>query len=107
MTNITLQNKSIKSQRKLNVAKFIAAIIAIGIFFRFYNLDQKTYWYDETMTSVRISGYVSPELTNEVYDGEVINVENFLQTYQYPNDTRNLNDTIKALAKNPEHSPLS
>ena len=43
MTNITLQNKSIKSQRKLNVAKFIAAIIAIGIFFRFYNLDQKTY----------------------------------------------------------------
>ncbi|MGB3637412.1 MAG: glycosyltransferase family 39 protein [Rivularia sp. (in: cyanobacteria)] len=106
MTNITLLNKSIKSQRKLNVAKFIAIIIAIGIFFRFYNLEQKTYWYDETMTSVRISGYVAPELTNEVYHGEVISVGNFLQTYQYPNDTKNFNDTIKALAKNPEHSPL-
>lgn len=106
MTDISIVNKPIKSQRKLNVAKFIAIIIAIGIFFRFYNLDQKTYWYDETMTSVRISGYVSPELTNEVYNKEVISVGNFLQTYQYPNDTRNLNDTIKALAHNPEHSPL-
>jgi uncharacterized membrane protein len=106
MTNITLANKSTKSQKKLNVVKLIAVILAIGIFFRFYNLDQKTYWYDETMTSVRISGYVSPELTNEVYNGNVISVENFLQTYQYPNDTRNLNDTIKALAQNPEHSPL-
>ncbi len=106
MTNITLLNKETKSHKKLSVVKLIAVIIAIGIFFRFYNLDQKTYWYDETMTSVRISGYVSPELTKEVYNGKVISVENFLQTYQYPNDTRNLNDTIKALAQNPEHSPL-
>lgn len=106
MTDISIVNKPIKSQRKLNVAKFIAIIIAIGIFFRFYNLEQKTYWFDETMTSVRISGYVSQELTNEVYNGEVISVGNFLQTYQYPNDTKNLNDSIKALAYHPEHSPL-
>ena len=106
MTDISIVNKSIKSQRKLNVAKFIAIIIAIGIFFRFYNLDHKTYWYDETMTSVRISGYVSHELTNEVYNGEAISIENFLENYQYPNDTKNLNDSIKALAYHPEHSPL-
>ena len=106
MTDISIVNKSIKSQRKLNVAKFIAIIIAIGIFFRFYNLDHKTYWYDETMTSVRISGYVSHELTNEVYNGEAICIENFLENYQYPNDTKNLNDSIKALAYHPEHSPL-
>ncbi len=106
MTNITLPNKATKPYKKLSVVKLIAVIIAVGIFFRFYNLDHKTYWYDETMTSVRISGYVSPGLTEEVYNGKVINVENFLKTYQYPNDTRNLNDTIKALAKNPEHSPL-
>ncbi len=106
MTNITVPKTLTKSSRKFNIVKLIAVIIAIGIFFRFYNLDQKTYWYDETMTSVRISGYVSPELTKEVYNGEVITVENFLQTYQYPNDTRNLNDSIKALAQNPEHSPL-
>lgn len=106
MTDISIVNKSIKSQRKLNVAKLIAIIIVIGIFFRFYNLEQKTYWYDETMTSVRISGYVSQQLTNEVYNGEVISVKNFLENYQYPNDTKNHYDTIKALAYHPEHSPL-
>ena len=106
MTNITVAKTLTKSPQKFNIVKLFAVIIAIGIFFRFYNLDHKTYWYDETMTSVRISGYVSPELTKEVYNGEVISVENFLQTYQYPNDTRNLNDSINALAQNPEHSPL-
>ena len=106
MTNITVAKTLTKSPQKFNIVKLFAVIIAIGIFFRFYNLDHKTYWYDETMTSVRISGYVSPELVKEVYNGEVISVEKFLQTYQYPNDTRNLSDSINALTKNPEHSPL-
>lgn len=106
MTNITFSNKLTKSQKKLNIVKLIAVILAIGIFFRFYNLDHKVYWYDETMTSIRISGYISSDLIKEVYNGEVISVENFVKNYQYPNDVKNLNDSIKALSYHPEHSPL-
>ena len=106
MTNTSLLKKPAKRQKKPNIRKLIAMILAIGIFFRFYNLDQKVYWYDETMTSLRISGYTSSELVKEVYNGEVISVENLLENYQYPNNTKNLNDSIKALAAHPEHSPL-
>ncbi|MFO5494735.1 MAG: hypothetical protein ACLBM6_19865 [Cuspidothrix sp.] len=28
----------------------IATILALGLFFRFANLDQKIYWYDEAFT---------------------------------------------------------
>lgn len=106
MTNLTAFRKPSKAQKKFNVRKIIAILLVIGIFFRFYNLEQKVYWYDETMTSLRISGYTSTDLVDEVYNGEVISVENLLENYQYPNETKNLNDSIKALAAHPEHSPL-
>lgn len=106
MVNQSLSQKVTGSRKKLNILRIIGIILAIGIFFRFYNLDQKVYWYDETMTSMRISGYTSAELVKEVYNGEAISVENLLQNYQYPNDTKNLNDSINALAYHPEHSPL-
>ncbi len=106
MTNQTLLKKPSQKQKKLNVRKIIAILLVIGIFFRFYNLDRKVYWYDETMTSLRISGYTSKDLVKEVYNGEVITVENLLQNYQYPNNSKSLNDSIKALASHPEHSPL-
>ncbi|MEL6458468.1 MAG: glycosyltransferase family 39 protein [Cyanobacteria bacterium J06621_15] len=106
MTNFTLSKKPIQTNKKINIRKLIAILLVIGIFFRFYNLDQKVYWYDETMTSLRVSGYTSTDFMEEVYKGEVISVGNLLQNYQYPNNTKNLNDSIKALASHPEHSPL-
>lgn len=106
MKSINLLKQPSKTQKKISIRKIIAIILVFGIFFRFYNLDRKTYWYDETMTSIRISGYISTDLIKEVYNGEVISVEKFVQNYQYPNDVKNLNDSIKALAYHPEHSPL-
>lgn len=106
MVNLSLFKKTTGRQKKFNVLKIIGIVLAIGIFFRFYNLDQKVYWYDETMTSLRISGYTSKELVKEVYNGEVISVGNLLENYQYPNNGKSLNDSINALSYHPEHSPL-
>ncbi|MDY6937555.1 MAG: glycosyltransferase family 39 protein [Cyanobacteriota bacterium] len=86
--------------------KITILTIVLGIIFRFYNLDRKVYWYDETMTSLRISGYVKGELVNLAYTGKPISVETFRNTYQFPNPSRDLEDSIAALAKHPEHSPL-
>lgn len=85
---------------------FVLILIVAGIFFRFYNIDRKVYWYDETMTSLRISGHTQPELVAEVYDGGLISVERLLQTYQAPHPQEQLDETMAALAGHPEHSPL-
>ncbi|WP_229415506.1 glycosyltransferase family 39 protein [Moorena bouillonii] len=81
-------------------------VIVLGVVFRFYNLDRKVYWYDETMTSLRISGHTRTELVEEIFDGQIISVQNLLKYYQFPNYQKDINDTINSLAGNPEHSPL-
>ena len=86
--------------------RLIIILIVLGIFFRFYNLDRKVYWYDETMTSLRVSGHTQTELVEHVFDGRPLSVAELLQQYQYPNSEKDLNDTLAALAGNPEHSPL-
>jgi uncharacterized membrane protein len=86
--------------------RLITIALVLGLVFRFFNLDRKVYWYDETMTSLRSSGYTQQEMRDRAYTGEVISVRSLLDTYQYPNPSRNLQDTWVALAKHPEHSPL-
>lgn len=87
--------------------KFLAVtLLALGIFFRFVNLDQKAYWFDETSTSLQISGYTDSEVTQQVLDGRVIGIKD-LQKYQYPNPEKGAIDTIKGLAeKEPQLTPL-
>lgn len=84
----------------------IIVLLMLGIFFRFYNLDRKVYWHDETYTSLRISGYTSKELVQQVFDGRVIDRED-LQKYQRVNSEKSFKDTIKSLAlEDPQHPPL-
>ncbi|MBE9128561.1 MULTISPECIES: glycosyltransferase family 39 protein [unclassified Coleofasciculus] len=97
--------KTLNQQPKW-LRNLIVVSIVLGIVFRFYNLDRKVYWYDETMTSMRISGYTQEEVVQQAFDGEVITVDNFLERYQYPSPEKDLNDTLNALAGNPEHSPF-
>lgn len=84
----------------------LLVLLAIGIGWRFFHLDHKVYWYDETQTSLRISGHVKTELVEDVFNGRVISVGELLQQYQYPNPDKTLADVMRALSGNPEHSPL-
>lgn len=84
----------------------IAIVLILGILFRFTNLDRKLYWYDETLTSLRISGHTQTELVEQAFNGRVISVQKLQQKYQYPNEEKGLTDAINAFAGNAEHSPL-
>ncbi len=84
----------------------IAVVLILGILFRFINLDGKLYWYDETLTSLRISGHTQTELVESAFNGRVISVQELQQKYQYPNSEKGLTDAINAFAGNAEHSPL-
>ncbi|HEY9651173.1 MAG TPA: glycosyltransferase family 39 protein, partial [Coleofasciculaceae cyanobacterium] len=81
-------------------------ILAIGILFRFANIDKKVYWYDEVFTSLRISGYTEAEVVQQVSVRRDIGIED-LQKYQRSHSQRGLVDTIKSLAlEDPQHPPL-
>ncbi|NJR40163.1 MAG: hypothetical protein HC781_16740 [Leptolyngbyaceae cyanobacterium CSU_1_4] len=80
------------------------ALLVIGIFFRFYNLDRKVYWLDEARTSLRMSGHTQTELVEEIYTGQVVDAAT-LQAYQRPGE-KDWGDTFHALQGNAEHTPL-
>ncbi|MBN3958966.1 glycosyltransferase family 39 protein [Nostoc sp. NMS8] len=84
----------------------IIFLLAMGILFRFFNLDGKVYWHDETYASLRISGYTKTEVKQQLFNNRVIGGESFTQ-FQGANPEKNLNDTIMSLAKqDPQHPPL-
>jgi uncharacterized membrane protein len=81
-------------------------LLALGIFFRFVNLDRKVYWGDEVFTSFRLSGYTVAELKQQIGNGRVVSIEDF-QRYQYPSPEKNAADTVKSLAlEDSQHVPL-
>ncbi|MEH2433475.1 MAG: glycosyltransferase family 39 protein [Nostoc sp.] len=84
----------------------IIFLLTMGILFRYFNLDSKIYSYDETYTSLRISGYRTTEVKQQIFNNRVITRESFAQ-FQGANQQKSLNDTIMNLAKeDPYHPPL-
>ncbi|AVH69557.1 glycosyltransferase family 39 protein [Nostoc sp. 'Lobaria pulmonaria (5183) cyanobiont'] len=84
----------------------IVVLLMVGIFFRFFNLDRKVYWHDETFTSLRISGYTVNQVRQQIFNGRIINKESFAK-FQSPNMEKGLNDTIISLeVDDPQHPPL-
>ncbi|WP_427157807.1 glycosyltransferase family 39 protein [Aliinostoc sp. HNIBRCY26] len=89
------------------ILKFLlTSILIIGIIFRFTNLDKKVYWGDETFTSLRISGYTSVELEQEISQDKIYTQQD-IQKYQLINSEKGLNDTVKGLAQEePQFPPI-
>ncbi len=95
-----------KSRQQKILFLLITVILLLGIFFRFANLDSKVYWGDETVTSLRISGYNLQELQTFANSDRPLSIQD-LQKYQYPNSEKGFIDTINGLAiEEPQHPPL-
>ncbi|MBD2564576.1 MULTISPECIES: glycosyltransferase family 39 protein [Nostoc] len=84
----------------------IIFLLAMGILFRFFNLDGKVFCHDEIYTSLRISGYTINQAKQQIFNNRVITGESFAQ-FQGANKQKSLNATIMTLAKeDPYHPPL-
>ncbi len=104
-----MNSKSIQNGRlHLISLKFLIVVILItGIFFRFTNLDRKVYSFDESITSLRISGYTWTEMVQQDFQGKTISVEYLQGKYQQINPEKKWLDTVKGLAtEEPQLSPL-
>ena len=85
----------------------IVVILITGIFFRFTNLDRKVYSFDESITSLRISGYTWTEMVEQDFQGAPISVEYLQRKYQHINPQKSWWDTVKGLAtEEPQLPPL-
>jgi uncharacterized membrane protein len=84
----------------------IIAVLAIGILFRFVNLDRKFYWIDENYTSLRVSGYTEAEIIKQISYQKITSPSD-LQKYQQINPQKTLSNTLNSLAtEDPQHPPL-
>lgn len=83
----------------------LVAMLAAGIFLRFYHLDRKVYWIDEVNSSLRSLGYTKTELIDTVFTGEVVSAAQLRQFQQLSPD-RGWDDTWNALTGTAEHTPL-
>lgn len=83
----------------------VALVLIIGIFFRFYQLDQKIYWVDEVNTSLRVSGYRKSNFYQKLPTGEPLAIAQ-VQEFQSLSPERGWGDTLNALAENAEHAPI-
>ncbi|MDZ7956763.1 MAG: glycosyltransferase family 39 protein [Aulosira sp. DedQUE10] len=92
----------------LNSFKLLTIVlIAIGIFLRFLNLDEKISWADETFTYLRIYGHTKSDLMQEVVKSQILTAETLLEKYQSPGVGKTIIDTLKGLAlEDPKHPPL-
>ena len=89
----------------LPVSGLLIAILALGVFFRFANLDKKIYWLDEFITSLRISGYSAAELTQDLFHGGEVTAGD-IQKYQHIRSERSLLDVIGSLVLQKREPPL-
>lgn len=84
----------------------IIILLGLGICFRLVNLDHKIYWYDETFTSLRSSGYTEAEVVEHFSQSAIVQVPD-LQHYQQPDPQRGLGEMWHSLAtEDPQHPPL-
>lgn len=84
----------------------IAIALALGIFFRFFHLDHKVYWFDEVYSTTRMAGYSIQEVRQSLFQNQVISAPT-LQTYQQPKPNSTVVDTIDVLIQeDAKHPPL-
>lgn len=84
----------------------LVVVVGLGLVFRFANLDGTVYWHDEAITSLWLSGHSYDEMSDDVFTGREIGVEE-LRKYQQVNPDRGLRHTLQAAARgDPQVAPL-
>lgn len=86
------------------LTSLIATTIVLGLFFRFAGFSERPYWHDEAHTLLRASGRTIAELTQTLFQGQVITVDQ-LQQFQTVSPNKSWIDTISSTAT--EDQPLT
>ncbi|MGG6269268.1 glycosyltransferase family 39 protein [Leptolyngbya sp. AN03gr2] len=80
----------------------VVVLLILGIFFRCTALAERPYWHDEAFTLIRSAGYTTVEITQSVFNGQLIDRSELLQ-FQQVTPERTWVDTIRALLAEEPH----
>ena len=105
MESTTHQDTSVNTKNSPWLMSLLAIGILLGIGFRFFELDRKLYWHDETYTSLRAAGFTRQEV-DDLFQNRIVPAPE-LQKYQRIKPGSTEADTIRSLAlEEPQHPPL-
>ena len=94
------------SVRRLFIGILIIVAL-VGAFLRVFALDRKSYWFDETFTSLRISGSTDQEIVRKFSNSSELAKPSELRKYQSPQVDKSAIDTVTGLAvEEPQNPPL-
>lgn len=102
------QLKQVRSHwnRLSGLQQIAVVLIAVGVFFRFTNLDGKILWHDEVYTNFRAAGYLRGEVDATTFRNQVWTAAE-LQQFQVIKPGSTVRDTVRSLAlEDPQHPPL-
>ena len=100
------ENNGNLSPRMSRAWRFVMiALLTIGIFFRFANLDHKVYWFDEVSTSIRVAGQTKHEVEQQFIRQGSVSAHRLLD-YQTLEPNTSWQETFDALKQSPEQAPL-
>jgi uncharacterized membrane protein len=106
MAPTTHQDNSIERAKSRWLLSLLAVAILLGTGFRFFQIDRKLYWHDETYTSLRAAGFTRQEIDGELFQNRIVPAPE-LQKYQQIKPGSTAADTINSLAlEDPQHPPL-
>lgn len=81
-------------------------LIAIGVIFRFVNLNHKVYEHGEVYTTLRAAGYSRQAIDQTLFQNQVIQFGD-LQQFQHIKPHSTYHDPLRSLAlEDPQHPPL-
>ena len=87
-------------------AAAVVAVLLLGIFFRFGDLDSRLFWHDEVYTKFFTAGRSTTDWQAVLYSGEVVTAGH-VQDLQRHDRTTSLADTVRSLARDePQNPPL-
>jgi uncharacterized membrane protein len=88
------------------VRRVAVAFVLIGVAFRCEGLGAKPVWHDETYSALAIAGSGMKQVRDEIFDGRVHAVGEFL-AHQVPRQDTTVVDTVRMLARDDsKHTPL-
>lgn len=84
----------------------IIVLLLLGIFWRFFHLDYKVYWFDEVYTSLRAAGFTTQEIDTTIWQDKLFTTVD-LQQFQHLKPESTYQDTLNSLVtEDPQHPPL-
>ncbi|MBD2385596.1 glycosyltransferase family 39 protein [Cylindrospermum sp. FACHB-282] len=85
----------------------VICLLLLGILFRFANIGGKFYWYDESFTSLAISGHTLTEVLEDIRSHQEMFPISEFNKFTQITEGRTFVDTLRYLAtSDPQHPPL-